>query len=399
MGNKYNISSIFGEKKNIIVDIFLSTFRNFRIFSPGNFVFGLFIAALIHSLFSISRIMSSTAPDYNAFFVDLNAALGNETYIGVNPPFVMLNYLWFNLFPFRLSQGILIFFVYAAFVGSVYMSTKIIYGKVSVKKFALFYALSWFMFPTRFTLGMGQSNFFALFGLLLAYYFYKKDYGEISGILMGYAISYKVTFCFFLLYYLIKKKYKIVLFAGIFILLYTLISYFIFDPGIYTQYFQLHFPRLGVLIPSVGGWSYNYHQGFSGFVIRSFGNNNATRFISALFIPTIIIFVCKITEKVSKDLSFSLFIITLLLIDPTSWQHHFVWVLFPFFLVYKLLDGEEIKRIFILGLSYILLNIHISDQGIYKGLLYSLSLSTQFIGAVILFMTIIYKKTAGKTVV
>jgi hypothetical protein len=103
--------------------------------------------------------------------------------------------------------------------------------------------------------------------------------------------------------------------------------------------------------------------------------------LTAAMVILIPLAVYLVLKNKNFDLGLSFFIITLLLFDTTSWQHHFVWLMFPFVVLF--INIYKSKNAWLLGLlifSYLLVSWVFKDPNHYPLILRP----TQFYGNVIL---------------
>jgi alpha-1,2-mannosyltransferase len=350
-----------------------------------------FLGTLSLTSFSVVRIITSVAPDFSVMWLatrDLpigrNPYLNPDIFTGVGyPPNTLLFYLPLISFPYKIAQAIFIFLSLASIIGSVYLSLKITLTKVSW--FALFsgFSLAFLSFPMKFTLGMGQNNSIALLLLLLAYYFYLHKKLPICGILLGSAITLKTIFIFFLLFFLAKREWKIIFYSVI------VIGFSIFLVGIFAD-ISLYSYYLKEIVPSLlnlSGREIYYNQGVMGFVSRLSDSLDLRKNL-VIGISVILVSITTLlsVKKKNPNLLLSLFIITLLLIDSLSWQHHFVWLIFPFTLLAShFLKKQSITLLCLLGISFLLVSWNFKNPVIYSNFPLSLVLSHVFYGTVILF--------------
>ena len=119
-----------------------------------------------------------------------------------------------------------------------------------------------------------------------------------------------------------------------------------------------------------------YNQGISGFISRIVTDlelrKNLTMIVSVVLIS---INAYMVLVKKNLNLLFSLTTITLLLIDSLAWQHHFVWLLFPFIVLFSY--PARLKDKFIITFAYILISLNLPNS-----LLFS---NNVFIGTLILY--------------
>lgn len=347
---------------------------------------------LVHISSSILKIVSTQAPDFRVLFLaakdlpsGLNPYLNPEIFTGVGyPPNTLLFYLPLIIFPYIQAQAIFVFLSFASTVAVVCMSLKIGKGKVPMTWFMGALSLTLLSFPTKFTLGMGQNNTIAFLILLLSFFFYKKGKDLWSGILLGLAASFKTVFGFFFLFYLLKKRWKLVLWGVVTVVSFVLATGFLFDFGLYKFYVEKVIPPL----LNFGGREIYYNQGLTGFVSRLTESVSVRRNLH-LILSALLVFVSSLlTLKRGEDvLNFSLFIITLLLIDTLSWQHHFIWLIFPFIVIaLRLAKKKDLYLWTILIISYFLVSWNFKNPEIYPTIL----LSNTFYGASILYLMNVY---------
>lgn len=356
---------------------------------------GIIIAFLIvlsltaHSLY---RIISTTAPDFSVLWLAAknlpkhqNPYLNQEIFTGVGyPANTLIFYLPLTLFSYGVAQTFFVLLCFVSIVGSVALSLKIIFKKISWPPLLLAISLTLLSFPTKFTLGMGQNNSIALFLLLLSYYFYRNKKTVLSGILLGTVIAFKTVFGFIFVFYVIKKEWKIVLYSILAILMSVFLVTTITDLPLYEYYINNVLPPL----LNLQGREIYYNQGVIGFISRLTRNLTIRRYlgIASSFLIFFITAMATLIKKQS-DLLFSLFIISLLLIDSLSWQHHFVWLIFPFIvLLDSALKKKDIKTIVLIAVAYFLASWNFKNPIRYSMFPLSLALSNTFYGAFILFL-------------
>jgi hypothetical protein len=356
------------------------------------------IAAVIFFLVGFTRmstvnlpwIYSSLGPDFTQVWIsakDLTAA--REPYLDPNlgyqnayPP---ISEIFFLPFAFLSHQVALVIFTYISFasiIGSVFLSLKIAVKKVPWYYFLLFIGFSFASFPIRFSLGMGQVNMIVLFLLLLAVFSETKPKKNslAAGLSLGAAIAIKPIFAFFLLFFALKKSWKVVFISTLIVIALSVTSLIFWPPQIWINWYQ------STILPMTrftAPYMYVYqNQGIFGFLSRQISNSNLriflTRAATVILIPLAAYLAFK---KKEINLGLSFFIITLLLFDITSWQHHFVWLMFPFVvLLTYILKSKNAVLLGLLILSYLLVSYNIKYDYIYPKII----LSTQFYGALIL---------------
>lgn len=371
--------------------------RKIRILIPPSkktLFFGAFFILLTLSLawlaYSLGKIFPSTAPDFRVLWLaskDLasgsNPYQNPEIFTGVGyPANTLLFYMPFAFLNYKVAQAIFVMLSVAAIIFSVLFSFKIVKEKIPLEYFFLALALAFLSFPTKFTLGMGQNNAIALLILLFSYLFYKKDKLIQAGIFLGLAISLKTIFVFFLLFFFLKKKWKVITYSLLALGIFVIATVSFSNYGWYDYYLTKVIPPL----LDLSGREIYYNQGMVGFVSRlaagaGLRKNIGTLFSILLIVPTSYLAV----KRKDKDLGFSLFVVTLLLVDTLSWQHHFVWLIFPFVVLSAYLTKMKKNILWILmGISYLLVSWNFKNPSAYTYFPETLLLSNQFYGALIL---------------
>lgn len=335
-------------------------------------------------------IYSSLGPDYTQVWYSAKALVqSREPYLdaGLDYPnaYPPISEIFFLPFAFLSHQVGLVVFTYISFasiIGSVFLSLKITAKKVPWYYFLLFIALSLANFPIRFSLGMGQVNMIVLFLLLLALYLETKPKKNsfAAGLSMAAAIAIKPVFAFFLLIFLVKKSWKLILVSGLTVLALIAGTLIFWSPYIWISWYQ---SAIYPLTSYTARYLYVYqNQGIFGFLSRQISDFNVRIILHKISTMILVPYATYLVfKKKDFNLGLSFLIITLLLFDITSWQHHFVWLMFPFVVLFvKILKSKNILLLGLLMFSYALVSWNIKYDYIYP----SIILSNQFYGALII---------------
>jgi len=363
---------------------------------PVLFVFSLF--------FIVKTLFLNYYPDFKihylapiSIFNGLNPYLGGKGYFtpDVHPPFTILLFSPFTLFPYYFAEKIWtllsIFFLFASLYLIFKINSEKMFSRIGFLISALLFS---FYFPIKFTLGMGQINFLILFLIMFSVYFLNKKKNYLSGTFLSLSIMIKFFPFFFLPYLIIFKKWKIlfsfIIASGI-VLLFTFI---IINPNINIYYYKNVLPTL------LDGWKTDYYnQSLSGFLGREMTNGSLreyTRIVVSIFLVIVSFFVIiKNKNKKATNLELSLLIIVSLLVNNFSWQHHFVWLVFPFITIFLFLKNKKLNwyYYFPLGLSFFLVGFNLKNPNILPVIF----ISHVFYGAVILWgfnLYLLLKKTS-----
>ena len=138
------------------------------------------------------------------------------------PPAATFFFYPLSLLPVNTSE-----FIFTAVSVLSLFSIVILLFKLTRLRFPLYLLLiTYYLFlrfsPTRLTLTLGQINLVVLLLLVLAYYLYRQGRGVMTGISLALAFIFKFTPAFLLLFFLLKKQWKVV---TAFICTLALISY------------------------------------------------------------------------------------------------------------------------------------------------------------------------------
>lgn len=355
----------------------------------GLFVSIFFLGVIFLTVLSLNKIVTTLAPDFSGLWLCAkDLPTGKNPYLNPNlftpngyPPISFLLYLPLTALAYGKAQLIFTLLSFASFIANVYLSLLLSFKKVNWAAFLFSTGLVLLSFPTKFTLGMGEINSVSFLFLLLSYFFYLRKKPWLSGILIGIGMILKPIFGFFLLFFLFVKEWRIILSA-----LGTLISAFV----------------ITVLISNFGFWGYwikeiaipflnlnarevYYNQGLMGFISRLTAEISIRKYLSLILSFLLILISSLYVRHAGRKTLLSYFIIVLLLVDTLSWQHHFVWLIFPFSLLVA--HTIKFKKIFLLVLiaaAYLLVSWNFKNPSLFYRFPASLLLSNTFYGTLIL---------------
>jgi len=355
----------------------------------------LFLFVILVTSYRLFSLWKSSFPDFNVFYYSSLDLLH-----GINPYQDMRLFTYFN-YPISTLPIFFIFTFFSyGFASKIFLSINLLsifailfltlkmVNKFSLFSFLLFSSAALFFFPISFTLGMGQVNLMALLLLLFGIYLDEK-YDYFPGILVASAILIKPILIYFLLFFLVKKQWKI-FFVSIFsLILFLLTTIRVFGFEYYTYYIHRVIPH----VMDFHGREVYYNQGLLGFVSRLTVNLILRRILSfagSIFFLILVFFARY--KKVSYTNLLSIFFITLVLMDPLSWQHHFVFLIFPFIEMYfSILKRKEAKILLVfLTTSLILVATNIVNTNGFASFPQSLMQSHVFYGTMILLFVTIY---------
>ncbi len=283
-----------------------------------------------------------TYPDFNVYYEGSTFLFrGLNPYVSsdpssvnyVYPPFALLFFAPFTLLPVFAASSIWTILSLISFFSSMMVAYKILSVRIFSNQFLLLTSLAMLFFPVKFTLGMGQINLFIFLLLLLGIYFLRQKKEIISGIFFGTSIALKFFPLLFLPYFLIKRQWQ-VFFSSLATVAFLWLFSVLFV-GIDLQLYYINHVLPGIFKASQAAY---YNQALSGFLVRLLGDNsifNSGKLLISLLLLVLSFWILLKKEK-RKDttlLELSMIITLSLMVNSFSWQHHFVWLIFPFMIV------------------------------------------------------------------
>jgi hypothetical protein len=338
----------------------------------------LILLASLSLLRTLFLLWNNNLADFNVFYGAAKALLEGQNPYSVLSfsqlnylPTVIFAYVPFAFFPGLMAGNIFTVLSVTSFLSAVYLLKQ--QFRLSTLWISIIFLLGVLSFPFKFTLGMGQVNNIVLFFICLSLYFLKPADKKRSAVFLSVAGIIKIFPSVISLAYLARREYgKFVIFAAA-ILLLILIPYLFGKGWLDFYYFKNVFSAL--LSNRVDSTYYN--QSLAG-AFQRIGLPADLANLLRIIIPAVSLAAIFI-RKTSYAHSFSLLIITMLLINPFSWQHHFVLLLLPFaFLITK---SESWITLLILLLSYLLVAYNFKNTG-HSAII----LSHVFFGTVILYL-------------
>lgn len=254
-------------------------------------------------------------------------------------------------------------------------------------------------YPIELTLNHGQINFYVLILLCLGWYAIKKDLSSIAiSIPFTLSIILKTYPLLFILVLLAKKQYRTIAWTVFFLLVFSVASYIILPRSTWIDWFSLVLPSGGYGETPTGLFSpaEPMNQSVNGFTSRLFLHEESSILpspLAAKFVPYLLSIGIIIVELLLSwrlwtryknkfiDFEFALFLLTMYLIAPLSWEHHLVFVLPAILLaIWYLFSFEQnFLMFFFVGLCAFLLAWHLPfySSRFSKGLL-QLAISVKF---------------------
>lgn len=284
------------------------------------------------------------------------------------PPPSLLTYYPLSLMSYQMAATmtlianhfLLLFFIYFFFFKIMRWKLHQSFVFVAVAYVLLYH-------PVVVTLNRGQVNLFVLVLLCLTWYTLKQKYQPgIVALPLSLATLIKVYPAIFLFYLIAKRKYRVVLWVLGYLVLYTAIALLLLPNNLWSDWFTNVFPTGGYgkvplnLFSPAAPWN----QSINGFTSRLFLDNEFSEtlipsaaaarsvpYVISIFVVIITTGLCYLTSKASEnertiDLELSLFLLTMFLVAPISWEHHLVFVLPATIIALKLIFDTKDRYIY-----------------------------------------------------
>lgn len=215
--------------------------------------------------------------------------------------------------------------------------------------------------PILSDLHHGNNNLLILFLVVASLYAWRNGYDVLAGLVLGLAITYKVTPALFVPYFLYKRSWRTAIASGLGVVFFLLIApSLIIGPTFNAQCLSMWFHR--ILSPYVNGDVVSpteINQSLVGVLSRlltappviveptryaprydvNFVAWNTPRVVSGIKIfsagvVALLAIFCrtKTTKRTDPRLfgEFALVVLTMLFVSERSWKHHYVTLLLPF---------------------------------------------------------------------
>ena len=291
----------------------------------------------------------------------------------LNPPFFTLLLLptaWLTYTQSFLVWSALSFIATIAGILLAFKPYPALWNHINLRLWALIGFLLYF--PTYANLRFGQVTSFLLLITAGAWLACRKQKDRTAGILLGLALSIKAFYGLFLIYFAVRKQWRLLIYmCGTYIIC-GLIAFWVFGSTIYKTYF--------LTLKKILWYSASWNGSVLGFLTRLFGGDNEGNHpiinlpflthpiflvVSAL-LTVYLIWTTWQTTRLKNSLSvqanwdlfdwgFSLTIVLMLLIAPLGWLYYFPLLIIPFITILRISDNLASFNMNLTLLSLILL--------------------------------------------
>lgn len=333
-------------------------------------IFLLCLPVFIFTTNSLIKISTSYTPDFSIFYYSaFDILYGINPYTDSNlfslfpyPLLTLFVYIPFLLVSYEVAQILFTLLNVLSLLLICFVSLKLLQGTVSFIVYMLTLSGALLSFPVKFTFGMGQSNLIAYALLLLSVYLYSTKKPMASSFFLSLSILIKPVLIFMLLFFILRKQWYILVNTSLILLFVFSLSVIVFGKEANSFFFQNIVPHL----MTYEGREVYYIQGIIGFISRIFEDITLRKILTLLLSGILLVFSLNtIKGKISHIYSLAIVCTLLPLIDTLSWQHHFVFLLFPFIFAFiTVINNKNFFNFFLLLISYILVSMNIKNPEI-----------------------------------
>ncbi len=356
------------------------------------------------SLISFFHTATTFTPDFSIFYHSaLNILHGKSIYHDIsfytafNYPFTTaLLYIPFTFLPYQVAQEIFVVLNIMCAFGCVFLSFRIMRINPTFPLFFFIVSLFLFSFPTKYTIGMGQSNLMGYACVLFSFLLWQRKRLTFSLLFFILAVILKPTLGFLILFYIVKREWKYTLrFFASLCIIFLVFPFLLGKGNEVTIYVKDIIPHLFTM----SGREVYYNQGFSGFISRIFPQLFIRSIFSNIFAVSMISLIF-VTRKVDSEKLFAVLLTSLVLLDALSWQHHFVFLLLPLLLVAQIALKQNNKvHILLFIFIYLLIAGNIKNPLFFQQFPDSLVLSHAFFGSILLLVLLIKQESTQSALV
>jgi alpha-1,2-mannosyltransferase len=200
-------------------------------------------------------------------------------------------------------------------------------------------------FPTLAAIILGQLSIYLLLILTLVWVHSRQGRDEATGILLGLALAVKLYTGLFLIFFLIRRRWRVVAWYITSFIIFNFVSLLLFRIDTFKNYLET--------LVSIYWYNAVWNASFLGFSSRIIQNINGTsiestaRVVSLLLSLSLLALILwiawpdkkRVSEKLALqryDLCFALYLVAMLLISPLGWMYYFPLLLFPFLIIWRI---------------------------------------------------------------
>mgnify|MGYP001595872500 CR=1 FL=1 len=306
------------------------------------------------------------------------------------PPTVFVFIWWLGYLPYFTAGVVWNILSMSSLFFSIYVLLRLSKSTHIIRYFLLFSLIfTVFFFPVKFNFGNGQINTFLLLFCSLGIYFYESKRKNLSAFFFALAITIKLVPIFLVIYFLIKRDWVQIARIAFFILIIALLSLILVP----YNFQQVYYSKVFFNALPVSGKDVYYNQSLQGFIARSINKPVIVGLVSGVLSLVILALTFLRGKKVQNYSLWASLFCLILILNPLAWQHHFVFAVAPFILLFADLKRAKNNRFLwsVYFISYVLIAIDIKPFGSWPREI-NFVLSHQFYGILLLWFIALWKE-------
>jgi hypothetical protein len=376
--------------------------------------------------------------DYNVFYAAWQSVLhtGGNPYAEqitpatpyLYPPLFAQLFSPLGLVSVRTAAAIWYLISVASLILSLVLSQKLARLRDRGKGISTALLLFSFVLIARFALDnlrMGQINLLIIGLTITALYLYEKNYLWPAAAILATAISFKITPGLFLVYFVIKGKWKFAFITGALVAVFNLTSFGIMGreaPAVFKYWYNL------IILNRQGfGWGYHGNQSWRAVVHRLLTDENTGApawqhinvavnrdLANVFYYAGVVLIIALIAWAVHYNRSvsigdaavrtvaveYALIFCGMLMISSLSWKDHYVALILPYTVLLEFIHrsrNHRPRRIVSVFLSVSFLLCTMTNMSIIGGYWAETleTFSAVFAGVIALFAGLLYVRTRG----
>ncbi len=360
-------SQIFPPKLTSLLLIFLTIILAIAYFIQISKEDGNFLYTDFGKFYQSERLLLAGHDPYGQLIVSVDDKTNNvdkytiQKYAGnLNPPFFQLLILPFGYLSYTAALWLWSVLSIACVVLSTFLLLNIL--QIKQRDFNLILGITLALliyFPTFVNIVFGQVTLFLLPLVIIAWHCARRNNQNCLGFLLGIAVSIKLFFGLFALYFLMRRQWRaLIIFCGT-ILVCGLLPVLIFGKAIYLHYHAV--------LNHIWWYTCSWNASLYGFFARIFGIGEKNTpliaipglaeklywFTSAMLTLSLLYFLkteTKIKPLLKIDLDFSIILAAMLLLSPLGWSYYFPLLVIPVITLLQLAK-ENFKPLVLLPLT------------------------------------------------
>jgi alpha-1,2-mannosyltransferase len=311
------------------------------------------------------------------------------------PPFSTLLFLPLSFLPYPAAVLLWRIFNLTLIVFAVWLIWKTLALPRDAETALVIGAILFTFDPLPYNLAIGQINGLILLLLTGVAWAWTRQRQVLAGVLLAFAASIKIAPGVLFLYFLWKRGFKLVAAGVSTAIVFALIAFF----ALGAQTTRTFIAVLTAFAQEDNAWIAN--QSWRGFLARLFVGDEyihalypAATLERVLYYAGVFVIVALTALILYRSrnaelfhIEFALVLIAFSLVSPTSWVHHFVWLLYPLIaLAFACLGRRHLATIALFAIGYALIAFPLDYRSAELfGWPQALWISTKFYGLIILY--------------